>query len=166
MFPIAVVYLCVPLYIWLFSFLNLWWVSLAAVVLAVLSCCLWQTHRQHKTALPQPLWCYWPLLLIVAVLVLAGIWSPFNYWDWQKHFALFNLLIDHDWPPHITLLEEEYFLRYGIGWYLVPALLTKLSSFAVLTPRDVCVDVVRRMSGTVVSLCATYASGGTCCWPR
>ena len=134
MFPAVVIYLCIPLFLFLFTFLNLWFAALSAVLLVVLVCCVWHTHAQQKTPLPMSLYRYWPLLLVVTGLVYGGIWSPFNYWDWQKHFAIFNLLIDQAWPPHIELVGQEHFLRYGLGWYLVPALLARVIGFVALTP--------------------------------
>lgn len=132
MFHTIIIYLCTPLYLFLFTFLNTWWVLLSALCLMVLACYLWHTRQEDRGAIV--LKRYWMPLLLVAVIVYAGVWSPFNYWDWMKHFALFNLLIDHPWPPQIVLDGETHFLRYGIGWYLVPALLAKLSAVAVLTP--------------------------------
>ncbi len=134
MFPIAVAYLSTPLFIFLFTFLNSWCTSLSALLLIALVCCVWHTHKQRATPLPQPLYRYWPMLVVVTGLVYGGIWSPFNYWDWQKHFAIFNLLIDHTWPPHIELAGQEYFLRYGLGWYLVPALMARWVGTVALTP--------------------------------
>lgn len=107
---------------------------MSAVLLIVLVCCVWDTHKQQATPLPQPLYRYWPMLVIVAGIVYGGIWSPFNYWDWQKHFAIFNLLIDHTWPPHIELVGREHFLRYGLGWSLVPALVARILGSVALTP--------------------------------
>lgn len=133
-FPAVIAYLCIPLYIFLFTFLNLWLTAVSAVLLIVLLCCVWRTAERQATPLPQPLVRYWPLLIVVAGLVYAGIWSPFDYTDWQKHFAIFNLLIDHAWPPHPELRGQEYFLRYGLGWYLVPALSAQVLGAAALTP--------------------------------
>ena len=134
MFPVVVTYLCLPLFIFLFTFLNLWFTALSAVLLVVLVGCVWHTQAQQKTPLPMSLYRYWPLLLVVIGLVYGGIWSPFNYWDWQKHFAIFNLLIDHAWPPRLELVGQEHFLRYGLGWYLVPALLARVIGWVALTP--------------------------------
>jgi hypothetical protein len=66
-------------------------------------------------------------LLVLASLawtVLAGITPPFGQNDdWLKHYALLNFLNAHQWPP---ALDGEY-LRYSLGWYLPPALATKLA---------------------------------------
>ena len=134
MFPALIIYLCIPLFLFLFTFLNLWFTSLSAMLLVALVCCVWRTQQQQATPLPHPLYRYWPMLLVVTGIVYGGIWSPFNYWDWQKHFAILNLLIDHDWPPHIELVGHEHFLRYGVGWYLVPALMTRVFGVVALTP--------------------------------
>lgn len=134
MFPTVIAYLCTPLFIFLFTFLNLWLTTLSAVLLVVLLCCVWRTSARQATPLSQPLVRYWPLLMIVAGIVYAGIWPPFDFMDWRKHFALFNLLIDQSWPPYLELRGEEYFLRYGLGWYLVPALSARVLGAAALTP--------------------------------
>ena len=39
-------------------------------------------------------------------------------WDWIKHFAIINELADHPWPPVND--EPHTFLRYYLGYYLVP----------------------------------------------
>ena len=134
MFPAVIAYLCTPLYIFLFTFLNLWLTALSAVLLVVLLCCVWRTSARQATPLSQPLVRYWPLLMVVAGVVYAGIWPPFDYMDWRKHFAIFNLLIERSWPPYLELRGEEYFLRYGVGWYLVPALSARMFGALALTP--------------------------------
>ena len=117
MFPAVIIYLCIPLFLFLFTFLNLWFTALSAVLLVVLVCCVWHTQAQQKTPLPRPLYRYWPLLLIVTGIVYGGIWSPFNYWDWQKHFAIFNLLhLTLLWlAQHYRLVGRTFFCLNGLG---------------------------------------------------
>ena len=132
MFTAVVVYLCVPLFIFLFTFLDIWFTTAAAALLVVLICYMWHMRQQST---PQPaLRRYWLMLLLVASIIYTGIWSPFNYWDWQKHFSIFNFLIEQPWPPLLELDGEPHFLRYGLGWYLIPALIANIIGTAALTP--------------------------------
>ncbi len=132
-FLAAVIYLCLPLFLLLFTFFNLWFTTLSAVLLVVLVCYIHRT-RPTATSLPQPWYRYWPMLLVVAGIVYGGVWSPFNCLDWVRHFATLNLLIEHDWPPQITRVGQEHFLRYSLGWYLVPALTARILGLVALTP--------------------------------
>jgi hypothetical protein len=65
--------------------------------------------------------------VVVAALFLwlCGYVRPFEHtFDWLKHFAVINELAQHPWPP----INEASgtFLRYSLGYYLVPGLFTKV----------------------------------------
>lgn len=56
--------------------------------------------------------------------MLTGIFPPFNLaWDWLKHYSIYRLLIEQDWP--IVLNDGSETLRYYLGFYLAPALMAK-----------------------------------------
>ena len=72
------------------------------------------------------------LLLSCAVIAALFLWlcgyaRPFGHtFDWLKHFAVINELAQHPWPP----INEASgtFLRYSLGYYLVPGLFTAASA--------------------------------------
>ena len=45
-------------------------------------------------------------------------------WDWMKHFAIVNELGQNPWPP--IQVESGTFLRYYLGYYILPGLATKV----------------------------------------
>jgi hypothetical protein len=53
-------------------------------------------------------------------------------WDWIKHWALLNALVDSPWPVRLTLDAEPAYLRFYIGAYLVPAGLARLTGGSVV----------------------------------
>ena len=128
MFILVLVCLGLPAFILLFTFFSLPYTILAAGGLVLLTCCLYCTWIKDKASKQLHLCNKKSLLLIsiVAILVFSAIVFPFNVYDWNKHYALFNLLVDSDWPPIFSLHGDSYLLRYGLGWYMLPALLMKL----------------------------------------
>lgn len=54
--------------------------------------------------------------------------------DWVKHFAVFRFLIDNDTLTGLAPGYDGMSMRYYLGWYVVPALLTKITSSAALLP--------------------------------
>ena len=129
MFIVVLACLGLPFFVLLFSFFSLPCVMLAMGGLVMLVFRLYHTwltdpnSRQLQLTANKAL----PLLLIVIILVITTVSVPFYSTDWLKNFAFFNLLVDNDWPPVFSLYEESYVLRYGLGWYVLPALLVKLA---------------------------------------
>ncbi|MEJ0063571.1 MAG: hypothetical protein WDO70_10360 [Alphaproteobacteria bacterium] len=96
------------------------------------------------------LWCVWPgcafrekiplwhlaglALAAIAIVAFTGI-SPLiangSFMDLAKHRWLYNDLVRHDWPVVFHGGQEREILRYGIGFYAVPALLSKLAGHPV-----------------------------------
>jgi hypothetical protein len=77
------------------------------------------------------------LLWFVFLACLLGLASGaggflYRNLDWQKHYALMNFLADSSWPPRIVLEgQPPIVLRYSVGWYLLPALVLKLTQLPV-----------------------------------
>jgi hypothetical protein len=59
---------------------------------------------------------------------VCGYAGPFGHtFDWLKHFAVINELAQHPWPPINN--ESGTFLRYSLGYYLIPGLFTALFGY-------------------------------------
>ena len=135
MFFLALTYLAIPVFILLFSLFSTPFVIGAAIALAVL---IFDCHRQLPTAhqTPMPPWskCY-PLVVITVLLVAIGVIEPYDHWDWEKSFGVFNLLRDAEFPPVFTRLDgESRLLRYYLGWYIVPSISSRFFGDLLLTP--------------------------------
>jgi hypothetical protein len=65
----------------------------------------------------------WLMSVAFVWTLLAGIWPIGGQGlDWLKHSAVLNLLVSDAWPP----TYEGQYLRYVVGWYLIPAGLAKV----------------------------------------
>lgn len=63
----------------------------------------------------------------MVVALLLGVVPPFSQnSDWIKHYALFNTLVQHDWPIRVQIPEGAGYLRYSLGYYVIPALCAKI----------------------------------------
>lgn len=119
----GLVFLATPLMLFFATFMAY---PLAAVGIPVIVTVLWRLRpeRPWRIGLTRR-----EILLCVALPVLflwaCGYLSPFDRAaDWTKHFAIVNELRDQSWPP----VDEstQSFLRFYLGYYLVPGLGAKL----------------------------------------
>ena len=135
MFIFALTYLLAPVFLILFTFFSIPFVLMSAVALVVLVFCLYKSHNmEHADHFSTRILSdCWPLLIIAAVISCLCLISPFKFWDWEKHYAVFNLLIGSTWPPVIELDGQPWFLRYYAAWYVMPALLAKAFGPLLLT---------------------------------
>ena len=137
MFILVLICLGLPVFTLFFTFFSLPYVILAAAGLVMLTCCLhhtWATGADlKKLQLSNKTTRLLVLVVIALVFVVITIVSPFDWADWHKHYAIINLLVDNDWPPVFALNGDSYVLRYGLGWYVLPALLTKLAGAKWMT---------------------------------
>ena len=135
MFIFGVVYLSIPVFLVLFTFFSAHFVLLSAVALVLLVFCLCKSHYEgsnldlHLQTLAR----YWPLLLVTFIITYLTIVYPFEHRDWEKHFAFLNVLIKSPWPPVIELNGQNYFFRYCVAWFVVPALFAKILGLQFLT---------------------------------
>jgi len=74
-----------------------------------------------------------PIHFVLILITLAWIFFSgsggfsFQNGDWIKHNAIFNDLIQLDWPVTYQLPDNTtVFLNYYLGWYMIPALAGKL----------------------------------------
>ena len=134
---LAIVYLMLPVVVWLVGWFE-WWFGIPAVVLLMLA--FWQALSGS-----------WRLRLgpaTVALLLVALGWVMMtgagglldrNNWDWWDHRTLLLELSHYPWPtylpdplvPHLTA-QTEPLLRYYLGWYMVPALVALMFGPAAL----------------------------------
>lgn len=123
---LALFYLCAPLLLFFAFFTKLWIaVPALATIVAVLA------HVRPRSVLAKIFGqsVNLGLLLCCAVIAALFLWlcgyvRPFGHtYDWLKHFAVVNELAQYPWPP----INETTgtFLRYSLGYYLVPGLFTK-----------------------------------------
>ena len=136
---LAIIYLMVPLIIWLVGWFH-WWFGIPAAVLIILA---------FRPALSGPLRLSLPRSMTFAILLLAAVWMmstaaggvfDATNADWNKHRWILLNLGYYPWPTFIPdflapYLSPEFhspfLLRYYLGWYIVPG------SFARLLGSDV-----------------------------
>lgn len=125
----AVLYLVIPLFIFLASFVRF---EIAVPACALIAFLAYDMVRQ--TLWREFLILRWESLYFLG---LAAVWMWLSggigplaltqNTDWAKHNLIINFLAEHSWPaseklPHFGTVA----LRYYIGWHLVPSLIVKL----------------------------------------
>ena len=118
----ALLYLTVPLFLFFFYFTRPI-ISVPAVLIILLVVYRARPERMLGVDLSRR-----EVLLCATIsclfLCACGYIPPLGRsWDWIKHFAIINELADHPWPPVND--EPHTFLRYYLGYYLVPALFSR-----------------------------------------
>jgi hypothetical protein len=124
----ALLYLVLPLALFLLFF--------SSYVMASAGLCFvfWASWRFLRDGVRCSL--SWPLvgaLLLIACVFVASTGSLpplMQTGDYTKHYGILNLLLEHHWPVVIDAGLGPEILRYPLGWYLVPAGMSK-----VLGPR-------------------------------
>ena len=140
---LAIIYLMLPVVIWLVGWFD-WWLGVPTAVLLVLA--LWEAlSGSWKVSLR-------PAAIVVALIALvwvaftaaSGIFDIQNP-DWVKHRAIFLDLARGAWPVYLPLWAPKLtaylpgdvdlslgFLRYYLGYYIVPGLFGKWFGVAAL----------------------------------
>src|SRR5687767_11829973 len=119
----ALIYLAIPLLIFFLGFAKYALAAAATVTVGIALCRL--TPRA-----PITIGLHWTRIALCALagaifLACCGYTSGgARSWDWLKHFAIINELADHPWPA--IRADTQTFLRYYLGYYMVPGLLVKL----------------------------------------
>jgi hypothetical protein len=115
----ALLYLTAPLIIFFASFAT---TMVAGPALAVILTVLYRS-RPHRIldGIPDRRQLFLCMLTAIMFLWACAYLPPFGRtWDWTKHFAVINELAQNSWPP---INEATHtFLRYGLGYYLIPGL--------------------------------------------
>ena len=137
---LAVIYLMVPLIIWLVSWFHAW-LGIPAAVLIILA--FWPALSGFsRLSSPRPMTL--AILIVAAGWVIStaagGLLDTDNY-DWIKHRSILLNLSHYPWPtfvpdPLAAYLPEEFssphLLRYYLGWYIVPGFVAHLLGPATL----------------------------------
>ncbi|MGO9356650.1 MAG: hypothetical protein ACLP1D_03130 [Xanthobacteraceae bacterium] len=118
----ALVFLTLPLAVFFAGFTA--WLVAGPALLSIVA--VLYRSRPDWAPWPRPGWS------TVCCVVLSGLflWAcaylpPFGRsWDWLKHFAIINELARNPWPPVND--ETHTFLRYALGFYLMPGLVARL----------------------------------------
>ena len=128
---LTIVYLTLPVVIWLLGWFR-WWLGIPATVLLVAG--LWRTLGGSWRVLPRPATLVMLLMALGWVLMTAaGGLFDVNNADWVKHRATLTDLARYAWPVHLpdplaaflspeTRAQPDALLRYYLGYYMVPGL--------------------------------------------
>ena len=138
---LTILYLVLPVVIWLVGWFH-WWIGIPAVLLLAFA-----LARSILPSWRVPFWnmSLWRTSLtpVTGVIILAGlawvmataaggVFDIENY-DWDKHRAVWLHLSRDDWPVYFTTyFELPLILRYYLGYYMVPGLLGKWLGVAAL----------------------------------
>lgn len=124
---LAVVLLGLPVFVFIVAALR-WELAIPAATFLLI--CLfqmvkrtdWQVSRDDvkRTAILASIAAIWVFLSGSFGVLQANL-------DWAKHYAILNLLAELKWWPQ----NSDGTLRYYLAWYLVPALVTKITSAKV-----------------------------------
>ena len=121
-------YLGLPLFIFLLSWLDYEVATILAPIFAFAFYKLWQNiGKDNKKCLSMPM-IWWALGVAAIWCFFAGI-GYFYYQSWDYHFrnAVFRDLISYDWPVFYLLANTPFV--YYMGFWLIPALIGKLAMF-------------------------------------
>ena len=145
---LVILYLMLPVVIWLVGWFE-WWFGIPAAVLMAFG--LWQALRPARTSLKWQVFsgalrsALRPTTVVLLLIALAwvmttaagGVFDVHNP-EWHKHRAIFLDLSRFNWPVYLpswtpdlsVYLSEDAgqpgsLLRYYLGYYIVPGLLGK-----------------------------------------
>ena len=131
---LAIIYLMVPIVIWLVGWFR-WWFGIPAAILIILALRPAVSGSFRLTA-PRPMTL--AVLLFAALWVMSsaagGIFDAANH-DWNKHRWILLNLSYYSWPTIIPDFLAPYLpqdsqwpflLRYYLGWYIVPGSIARV----------------------------------------
>ena len=124
---LAIVYLTLPLGIWLLGWFE-WWFGVPATLLLIGS--VWPSLRGHGSVLNRPS----RVTILVALAALGWVMLTANgnlmdtaNSDWEKHRFILYGLSEQPWPVRAIFPDgETQIMRYYLGWYLPPSAVSKL----------------------------------------
>lgn len=127
------------LYVPIILFLVFWIKPYFSIpTIALLGVCLYRIFKMNSEDEKLKLNLAFSLSTFV-VFVLILIWCiysgqggfNFQHSDWQKHNVLLNDLINKKWPVNYHMDGRHGVMSYYVGFYLIPALIGKATSFNV-----------------------------------
>lgn len=131
----TLIYIYVPVGIFLFGFTRLWIALLTFVPMAYFILNMYRDYVKEDEDYIRIKW----YMLVVALAIIIGICVFIGFGgkymqpgDWWKHNAVIHDLIEKKWPVYYEIFEKSM-LTYYLGQYLVPALIGKIAggSFSV-----------------------------------
>ena len=123
LFAVAFAYLTLPVFIFSFSFFSTTFVFASALALVILVYSLY--HEKLPSILPQKLWRYWPLY-VVAIIASIAFLPYYGGLNQLRTHIILNEMGINSWPPLMEMEDETWTARYYFGWYMIPALLSKI----------------------------------------
>ncbi|MEJ0063570.1 MAG: hypothetical protein WDO70_10355 [Alphaproteobacteria bacterium] len=121
---LAIAYLALPAVAVELGWLTPW----IGVPLALLTlwCVLPDFERTAKIPAARLIVLALAAIIVVALSGTSPLIEGVAFIDLVKHRLIYNDLVKHDWPVIFQSTQSPEILRYGIGFYVVPALLSKL----------------------------------------
>jgi hypothetical protein len=127
---LALAYLLLPVVVFLLTWVRPMLGLPVCLVAVAAFVAFW--HRQAQGPARPPLSLVnWSFLLTLALVwtLLAGIGGAvWQASDYEKHNLAFHDLLLRSWPVSYNSGGESHYLCYGLGYYLVPALVARLIS--------------------------------------
>ena len=119
---LAIIYLMLPVVIWLVGWFE-WWIGIPAGVLVVAA--MWRPLAGSWRVSVSPENAVIALLALAwALLAVTGGVDAHHSAEWDKHRALFLDLSRGDWPTHFaTYFDAPVLLRYYLGYYMLPGMI-------------------------------------------
>lgn len=129
---LAILYLTLPLVIWLIGWLE-WWLG-APAVLALAAGLRNALRGPLRVAISRRDLMLGILALAWVLALPAGGLVGGQHGDWRAHHSVFLDLVRGDWPTYVTdhLRNDPPLLRLYLGYYLPPALLGRWFGAAAL----------------------------------
>ena len=138
---LAIIYLMLPVVIWLVGWFE-WWLSIPAALLLVAA--LWQAVSGSLRAYPRP--ATLAVLAVAACWVMVtaagGLFDGLPRGDWPFHRLTLFELGQRPWPTYLTepiaaayAAEGDYLppiLRYNLAYYMPPALAAQWLGLAAM----------------------------------
>ena len=125
---LAAAYLLLPLLVFLLGWLR--WPYALALGLSLLPALYraWQSRQRGAAMLSRPEWLGVAGVTIVWVSMAGLMPGFFLNLDWLTRMSVLRDLVVGSWPVGYSLPGSELILRCPLGYYMVPALIGKLTS--------------------------------------
>lgn len=133
---VTYLYLYIPVIIFLLFWIRLRFALPTLILLGVMFFGIIKNKKNNVNRINLNIWLLISTFIIFILLLIWCIYSGqggFNpqYYDWQKHNVILNDLVNNKWPVRYEMDGRQGVLSYYIGFYLVPALIGKVTNFDV-----------------------------------